>query len=227
MPMASEDGKLRTTVFLNEDSIAALPSPSCSPTPPTEVVCSQGGGNLYTDDEKVYFVQFLKWWLMKYPDVDIYSDKHQFLDALHDNVPSHSIKSWGNHWRSNKKSVAQIIAKAKTKSLTNFWDNDRAVSSSLSSCVYESGAVEVGECSLAYFDRAFNRDERHALAKRIASEGLFLAWFGLPEEQRWKNIHTTVNLRQPNYWPAMFQLADRATLTEIEQLVKKYLTKKF
>ncbi|TDL17099.1 hypothetical protein BD410DRAFT_831690 [Rickenella mellea] len=206
----------------DEDSIVAIPSPSCSPTPPTEVVPTQQGGNLYTDDEKVYFVQFLKRWLKKYPDSDIYSDRRQFLDTLRDNVPSHSTKSWENYWRKNKKVIDQIIAKAKTENLKNSSDNDKATSSLSSLSEYEASTVEVGEGTLAYFDRPFDRDERRALAKRIASEGSILAWIDLPEEERWKNIRTVQPLG-PNFWPKMYKCADTAMRKKIERLVMKYI----
>ncbi|TDL17098.1 hypothetical protein BD410DRAFT_584345 [Rickenella mellea] len=205
-----------------EDCMIGLSTPSRSPTPPTEVVHHQPGKHVFTDGDKAYFVRFLKWWIQKNPESDIYSNRGKIVESLSENVPSHSIGSWGNYWRRQEETIHKIVAKANRKERR--CPSDDEMPSSNNPTIATLGHAD--DLASAKLDEPFNRAERHALAKRILLEGSYIAWKDLPKDQQWYGIDPDNKLPSQSElaWSTRFG-RDEMGQKKIERLVEKHITK--
>ncbi|KAJ7505042.1 hypothetical protein B0H11DRAFT_1680961, partial [Mycena galericulata] len=77
--------------------------PSRSPSPPTEVVPHNRGGNKFTSNDKAFFIKFLLWQLKGDPTLL----RHELIDLL---APHHNATSWGSYWSSHHDLPDKILA---------------------------------------------------------------------------------------------------------------------
>jgi hypothetical protein len=85
-------------------------APSRSPTPPTRIEM-KGGTNMYTPEDKDYFIKFISWRLKQDPNLT----RAELCDQLGLKAPQHTSSSWGYHWQKNHDIADKILQAAHDK----------------------------------------------------------------------------------------------------------------
>ncbi|KAJ6604499.1 hypothetical protein DFH09DRAFT_1122910 [Mycena vulgaris] len=80
--------------------------PSRSPSPPTEVIPHNRGGNKFTPDDRAYFIKFISWRLKGDPTLL----RHELCELLAEKAPHHNAQSWASYWSSHHDLPDKILA---------------------------------------------------------------------------------------------------------------------
>ncbi|KAJ7293431.1 hypothetical protein C8J57DRAFT_1269032 [Mycena rebaudengoi] len=89
------------------DSELKIPDPpSRSPSPPTEVIPHNRGGNKFTADDRAYFIKFILWRLKGDPTLR----KAELCELLAEKAPHHNAASWSGYWGSHHALPTKILA---------------------------------------------------------------------------------------------------------------------
>ncbi|CAL1695545.1 unnamed protein product [Somion occarium] len=99
------------------------PTPSRSPTPPTRVVASHyGRGNLFTPEDREYFIKSVQWQLQHNPRMT----RAELCSDIAEKVPHHSYGSWLSEWRNYRDLLNRLKEKASEEHEEN--DSDTTTS---------------------------------------------------------------------------------------------------
>ncbi|KAI0319863.1 hypothetical protein OF83DRAFT_1169850 [Amylostereum chailletii] len=95
-PRRSHQGAPPPFFRLTLKPLSTFPTPTRPPVPPTKVV-KTSLGNVYTPEDKAFFIKFILWEASRDPNIT----KTAVLSKLRKLVPYHSTQSWISFWARN------------------------------------------------------------------------------------------------------------------------------
>ncbi|RPD67270.1 hypothetical protein L227DRAFT_19111 [Lentinus tigrinus ALCF2SS1-6] len=89
--------------------------PHVKPEPPRKPAVPESGRmGKFTNEEKIFFIQFLRWRLERVKDGAI-PDQLKLCYALHREAPHRSVDSWKTHWNTFPQLPGSILAEAESR----------------------------------------------------------------------------------------------------------------
>ncbi|KAH9009559.1 hypothetical protein EDB83DRAFT_2453145 [Lactarius deliciosus] len=193
------------------DPDLSIPTPSeDEPLPPTKVV-KVVRGNLYTAEDKKYFVKYISWAIQNDPSLT----KGEIIARLAEKVPHHTANSWASYWARDHL-ADRILAGVKSK-MTGKYVRDGEEDDQGSEKDYSSYDEEDDEATMGESGGAFGATDIRAMAKHIAKYSS-TQWAEMSNKQRWFPFHEEYPQRSDKCYMEKYRTME----PEFLRLAEKY-----